>query len=159
MAGIHMGLGLARIIDPQTRMQATPIALWLQFVAMEVFLALDGHHLLIQGLIRSFEVVPPGGLHLMAGHLRVFLDLAGGIFEIAVRIAAPVLAGLLITDTAMGLLSRAIPQLNVFVMGFAIKIVAGFMLLSASVPFMIQFMAQRFGDVDRRLLDLLGALS
>jgi flagellar biosynthetic protein FliR len=159
LADIHMGLGLARVIDPQSKIDATPTALWLQFIALQVFLALDGHHLLVRGVLKSFEIVPPGRLQLTAANMGAFVGLVGGVFEIAVHIAAPVLGGLLIVDTAMGLLSRAIPQLNVFVMGFAIKIVAGFLLLTAAVPFVVQYISQRFGDIDRTLLELLGALA
>lgn len=158
LAGIHMGLGLARVIDPRTNLQATPIALWFQFLALQTFLVLDGHHLLIRALVRSFELVPPGQLHVTAAPLGIFSGLVGSAFEIAARIAAPVVGGLLITDTAMGLLARAIPQLNVFIMGFAVKIGVGFLILSAGLPFTIRFIGQRFAELDGTLFELLRSL-
>lgn len=159
LAGIHMGLGLARVIDPRTNLQATPIALWFEFVALQVFLSMDGHHLLIRALMRSFELIPPGQLHLTAASVGMFSGWVGGAFEIAAHIAAPVVGGLIIADTAMGLLARAIPQLNVFIMGFAIKIGMGFLILSASLPFTIRFIGRHFAELDGTLFRLLGSLS
>ena len=158
LAGIHMGLGIANVIDPRSHLEATPIALWTQFVALQVFLAIDGHHLLLRAALRSFELVPPGTLTLSGPEIGALLTLVGGAFEVAVRIAAPVLAGLLITDTGLALLARAIPQLNVFVMGFAIKIGVGFLILGAAVPFMARFVSLRVSQLDGTLVRLLGGL-
>jgi flagellar biosynthetic protein FliR len=158
LAGIHMGLGIAQVVDPRTQLNATPVALWIHFVALQVFLVLDGHHLLMRALMRSFEIVPPGGLSVSAAGLGAFLGAVGGMFEVAVRIASPIVGGLLIADTGLGLLSRAIPQLNVFIMGFAIKIVVGFLMLSAAVPFIVRFVAERLAQLDRLLIGLLGGL-
>jgi flagellar biosynthetic protein FliR len=159
LAGVHMGLGIADVIDPRTHLHATPIALWLQFVALQVFLAIDGHHLLLRAVMQSFELVPPGRLHVGGAGVGELVMLVGGAFEIAVRIAAPVLAGLLITETGMGLLARAIPQLNVFVTGFAVKIVVGFLILGAAMPFIARFVGAHLGELDGTLVRLLGALS
>ncbi len=158
LAGIQMGLGIAQVVDPRTQLQVTPVALWVQFVALQVFLAVDGHHLLVQALLRSFELAPPGTLGLSGREVGGLLQAVGGMFEVAVRIAAPVLGGLLITDAALGLLARAVPQLNVFFMGFAVKIVAGFFLLSAGLPYTVRFIGERLTGVDRLLGGLLGGL-
>jgi flagellar biosynthetic protein FliR len=159
LAGVHMGLGIANVIDPRTHLEATPIALWLQFIALQVFLAIDGHHLLLRAVMQSFELVPPGRLSVGGAGIGELVALVGGAFEIAVRIAAPVLAGLLITETGMGLLARAIPQLNVFVMGFAVKIVVGFLVLGAAVPFIARFIGARLGELDGTFVRLLDTLS
>jgi len=158
MAGIHMGLGLARLVDPLTNVNATPVALLFQFVTMLVFLVLDVHHLLLRALARSFAVAPPGSFHIGAAGLGEFLGLGTGIFEIAIRIAAPVLGGLLIIDAAMGLLARAIKELNVFIMGFAVKIGVGFLLIGGSFPYVVSLLEQRFADLEPTLVNLLGSL-
>lgn len=158
LVGIQMGLGIAQIVDPRTQLQVTPVALWMQFVALQVFLAVDGHHLLVQALMRSFELAPPGSLTFSGHEIGGLLASVGGVFEVAVRIAAPVLGGLLITDAALGLLARAVPQLNVFFMGFAVKIGVGFFLLSAGMPYTVRFIGERLGGVDRLLGGMLGGL-
>jgi len=159
MAGIHMGIGLAQLVDPLTNSNATPVALLFQFLTMLVFLALDVHHLILRALASSFTVAPVGAFHLGAAGLGDFLGLATGIFEIAVRIAAPVLGGLLIIDTAMGLLARAIKELNVFFMGFAVKIGVGFLLLGAALPYAVQFLQHQFAELEPTLVGLLGSFS
>jgi flagellar biosynthetic protein FliR len=158
LAGIQMGLGIAQVVDPRTQLQMTPVALWMQFVALQVFLAVDGHHLLVQAVLRSFELAPPGSLELSGREVGGLLAAVGGLFEVAVRIAAPVLGGLLITDAALGLLARAVPQLNVFFMGFAVKIVVAFFLMSAGLPYTVRFLGERLGGVDRLLGGVLGGL-
>ena len=159
MAGIHMGLGLAQLVDPLTSVNATCVALLFQLLAMLVFLVLDVHHLILRALARSFTVAPVGAFHPVAAGLSDFLGLGAGIFEIAVRIAAPVLGGLLIIDSAMGLLARAIRELNVFIMGFAVKIGVGFLLLGAALPFAVRFLQQRFSEMEPSLVALLGSFS
>ena len=158
VAGIQMGLGMSNLVDPVTKTDATPVALWFQFLAMMVILSLDVHHLLLRALARSLTVVPPGALHVNAAGLGFSLGLMKELFEIAVRIAAPVLSGLLIIDTAMGLLARAFPELNVFIMGFAVKIGVGFLLMGAALPYAIRFLEQRLGDLDAMLMGLVRAL-
>jgi flagellar biosynthetic protein FliR len=159
LAGIQMGLGIAQVVDPRTQAQMTPVALWVQFVALQVFLAVDGHHLLVQAVLRSFELAPPGSLQFSGREIGGLLAAVGGLFEVAVRISAPVIGGLLITDAALGLLSRAVPQLNVFFMGFAVKIGVGFFLLSAGMPYAVRFIGERLGGVDRLLGGILGGLA
>ena len=158
VAGIQMGLGIAQVVDPRTQLHMTPVALWVQFVALQVFLAVDGHHLLLQALLRSFEVAPPGSLGFSGREVGGLLASVGGAFEVAVRIAAPVLGGLLITDAALGLVARAVPQLNVFFMGFAIKIGVGFFLLAAGLPYAVRFIGERLTGLDRLLGGLIGNL-
>jgi flagellar biosynthetic protein FliR len=158
VAGIHMGLGVAELVDPATRVSATPVALWLQFLGLLIFLALDVHHLVIRALARSLTVAPPGALRLGTAELGAVLGLVGGVFEVGLRVAAPVLAGLLITDTGLGLLARAIPELNVFFLGFAVKIGVGFLLLGASLPFAAQFLELEFRGLESVLAGLVRLL-
>ena len=94
-----------------------------------------------------------------AAGLGEFLGLGTGIFEIAIRIAAPVLGGLLIIDAAMGLLARAIKELNVFIMGFAVKIGVGFLLIGSSFPYAVSLLEQRFADLEPTLVNLLGSFN
>jgi flagellar biosynthetic protein FliR len=158
VAGIHMGLGVAELVDPATRVNATPVALWLQFLGLLMFLALDVHHLVIRALAWSLTVAPPGALRLGSAELGAVLGLVGGVFEIGLRIAAPVLAGLLIIETGMGLLARAIPELNVFFLGFAIKIGVGFLLLGAALPFAAQYLQLEFRGLESVLAGLVRLL-
>jgi flagellar biosynthetic protein FliR/FlhB len=120
-----MGFGMFNLIDPSSHAQVTIVAEWEQLVALLVFLVLDVHHLLIEALLASFRTAPPGAVVLAAGGLQTVFHVAGDVFGIGVRIAAPVVIVLLMTNAALGVLARSIPQLNVFVLGFPVNVGVG----------------------------------
>jgi len=159
MAGIQMGFGMANLIDPQTQAQVTVVAHWQQLLALLVFLALDVHHLLLRALLASFHTAPPGGLGLAAVGLRGVVELAGNLFVDGVRISAPVLIALLLTNGALGVLARTIPQLNVFVVGFPVNVGVGLVLLGASLPFTFRLLTTRFGELEPALGGLVRGLA
>ena len=148
LTGIQMGFGIANLIDPQSHAQVTIIAQWQQLMTLLAFLVLDAHHLLIRALLESFRTAPPGGVGLGAVGLRGAVSLAGELFGLGVRIAAPVLVTLLLTNAALGILSRTIPQLNVFVVGFPLNVGVGLIMLGASLPFTFRLIASRFGALE-----------
>ena len=151
LAGIQMGFGIANLIDPQSHAQLTIVAQWQQVMALLIFLVLDIHHLLIAALLASFHTVPVGGLLMSAAGLRGTVVLAGEIFAIGVRIAAPVMVALLLANAALGVLARTIPQLNVFVVGFPVNVGVGLLMLGASLPFTFRLLAVRFGGLEPTL--------
>lgn len=153
LAGIQMGLGLANLVDPETSgHQITAVAEWEHVLALLTFLALDGHHLLVRGVVESFRVTPPGRLGLtVTGAIPGLLALAGEMFVIAVRVAAPVLVALLLANAAMGVLARTIPQLNVFVVGFPVNVGIGLLMLGVGLPLTLRFLAARFGSLGWQL--------
>lgn len=151
LAGIQMGFGIANLIDPQSHAQLTIVAQWQQLMAFLIFLVLDIHHLLIAALLASFHTVPVGGLLMSAAGLRGTVVLAGEIFAIGVRIAAPVMVALLLANAALGVLARTIPQLNVFVVGFPVNVGVGLLMLGASLPFTFRLLAARFGGLEPTL--------
>ena len=159
MAGIEMGFGLDAIIDPQTHAHITVVAQWQQLLALLVFLALDVHHLLLRALLESFRIAPPGGLVVSAIGLHEAIALSGDLFAIGARIAAPVLIALLLTNGALGVLARTIPQLNVFVVGFPVNVGVGLVVLGASLPFTFRLLVTRFGELEPTLGALVRGLA
>lgn len=154
LAGIQMGFGMFNLMDPSSHAQMTIVAEWEQLVALVVFLVLDVHHLLIEALLASFRTAPPGGVILAAGGLETVFRVAGDVFGIGVRIAAPVVIVLLMTNAALGVLARSIPQLNVFVLGFPVNVGVGLFVLGASLPFTVRMLTGRFAGLDVVLDDL-----
>jgi flagellar biosynthetic protein FliR len=159
LAGIQMGFGLDTLIDPQTQGRITVVSQWQQLLAMLVFLALDVHHLLIRAVLASFRTAPPGGLVLSGVGLGGAIGLSGELFAIGVRIAAPVLIALLLTNGALGVLARTIPQLNVFVVGFPVNVGVGLVVMGASLPFTFRLLAARFGDLEPTLSAMVRGLA
>jgi flagellar biosynthetic protein FliR len=159
IVGIQMGFGLDALIDPQTQGHVTVVAQAQQLLALLVFLALDIHHLLLRALLESFRTAPPGGLAVSAVGLRGAIALSGDLFAVGARIAAPVLIALLLTNGALGVLARTIPQLNVFVVGFPVNVGVGLVVMGASLPFTFRLLAARFGELEPTLGALVRGLA
>lgn len=134
-AGLQMGLGFASFYDPVNASFTPIVAQLLGFLASLIFLALNGHLLLISGLAESFHTLPIGGMIQKKGFME-FANWGGSIFEFALQISLPVLAAMLITNLALGILTRAAPQLNLFAVGFPITLAIGFMVLALSMPYL-----------------------
>lgn len=130
-----VGFSFGSIVDPLTGNQSAVLTQLYGLVALAVFVAIGGDAWIVQGLARTFELVP-----LTAG--PDISSLAGGIvegfttiFASALEVAAPVLLALVVTDVAFGVVTRVVPQLNVFAVGFPVKVVVGLLVVSASLPF------------------------
>jgi flagellar biosynthesis protein FliR len=162
LAGIQLGFGMAGVIDPGSHAGSTVVAQWQQLAALLVFLVLDVHHVLVRAVVESFRVAPVGRAVLAGGVLEGVVAEAAGLFDVGVRIAAPVLVVLLLVNGALGVLARTIPQLNVFAVGFPVNVGVGLVVLGASLPFTVRFLAGRFetlADTLAALVAGLGALS
>ncbi|MGC2166148.1 MAG: flagellar biosynthetic protein FliR [Gallionella sp.] len=133
LAGLQMGLGFASFYDPLNASFTPIIARWLGMVAALAFLALNGHLLMISALAESFSILPIGTMMRWEGFHAVVVW-GGSIFAYALQISLPVLAALLTTNIALGILTRAAPQLNLFAVGFPITLAIGFFVLALSMP-------------------------
>lgn len=158
LAGIQMGIGLANLIDPQTQEHITSLSQWQNLMALLIFLSIDGHHVLIRAVADSFAVLPLGGGLPSAGGFGVVMEMAGGLFVVALKVAAPVLVLLLLVNAAMGVLAKLIPQLNVFIVGFPLNVAAGLFVLAASQPFTVRLLETSFGELQTSLAHLVRAL-
>lgn len=134
LMGLQMGLGFAVFFDPQTSAQTAVIGQFMGLFTMLLFLGLNGHYMVVSALVESFRVLPVGTQPLSAGAF-MSLTLAGAqIFKYGLLISLPVVATLLITNVAFGVLSRAAPQLNLFAVGFPVTLAVGFLGLYLMVP-------------------------
>lgn len=144
MVGYQIGFGLAQVFDPISGTQTDSLATFYRLVATLMFFSVGGHHLVIAGLVGTFEVVPAGSadLSLIAGERVAPFFIA--LFTVALRIALPVTGALLLTDLAMGLVARTVPQMNILVIGFPVKAGLGVFMMAATVPLMTTFMGSVF---------------
>jgi flagellar biosynthetic protein FliR len=130
-----IGFSYGALVDPVTGNQSTVISQLYGLVGLGVFIAINGDAWVIKGLARTYELVPlleaPALGALVAGTQTAFV----GIMASAVQVCAPVLLAVVITDTAFGVVSRVVPQLNVFAVGFPAKVAVGMVLIGVSLPF------------------------
>ncbi|HUT39808.1 MAG TPA: flagellar biosynthetic protein FliR [Gammaproteobacteria bacterium] len=131
---MSMGLGFATAVDPQNGVQVPVIAQYYLTLATLIFLALNGHLLLVQILVDSFQTLPVGVIGLSSAGLWDIVNWGGRMFTGAVLIALTGISALLLINLAFGVMSRAAPQLNIFGVGFPVMMGAGFIVIMVSLP-------------------------
>ncbi len=129
LIGFQMGFAMVNAVDPDSGVSEAVTAHFLYMVSLLTFLTFNGHLYLLDGLLKSFDFIPPGGINVSHGLASQIFLLSGQIFLLAIQIGAPALAAILLTDLALALVSRAAPQMNVLIIGFPIKIGIGFLFL------------------------------
>lgn len=138
-----VGFSFGSIVDPLTGNQSAVLAQLYGLVAIAIFVAIGGDAWVIQGLGRTFDLVPltaaPDIETLAQGVVAVFST----IFTSALEVAAPVMLAVVITDVAFGVVSRVVPQLNVFAVGFPVKVLVGLLVVGASLPFVVGWVSDQ----------------
>jgi flagellar biosynthetic protein FliR len=154
LAAVQMGVGLPAALDPQILSQVTSVNLLLDQIAILTFLVVGGHHAVLAALAQSVSLAPPLSVAFHGGSLQFLLGLFGAALTLAIRLAAPVGAAMLATMVTLGLLNRIAPQVNVFMVSFALTLGVGLLVLLAALPVLGTVMAGSF----RQLPETLGAL-
>jgi flagellar biosynthetic protein FliR len=135
------GFSYGSIVDPVNGNQGGAMTSLYSIVGLALFITIGGDAWLLRGIARTFAVVPlthgPRIGSLVTGAETMF----GSIFLAAIEVAAPVLLALVITDVAFGMVSRVVPQMNVFAVGFPVKIGVALLVVSASLPFLGSWMS------------------
>jgi flagellar biosynthetic protein FliR len=136
VASQTMGLGFAMFFDPSTRGRSSAISQFMALVATMAFLAVNGHLVLLEALAESFIAMPITETPFSSNAALELARWGGRIFSAGLQIAMPIIAALLITQVALGILTRAAPQLNIFGIGFPITLGVGFLTLSLALPYL-----------------------
>lgn len=160
MIGMQMGFSIVNVIDPATRQQSSIMAEFQYLIAVLVYLAVDAHHLFIVAIVESYRFVPPAGFHYSGALLAALLTFSQAIFVTAVKISAPVMAVLLFTNVALGIVARTVPQINVFIVGFPLQIAAGLLFLGLTIPVTVTLVQRSLAGLNgqvQALLRLMGA--
>jgi flagellar biosynthetic protein FliR len=142
--GVQLGFSLVHVLDPQSQADTPVLAMLQQTIVLLLFLALDVHHHLLRGLVRSFSYLPPGDFVLTGMAVSELFHMAGGLFISGVQIAAPALTATMLADLALGFVGKMSPQLPVLFVGLSVKSVLGLVVLSAAVWTWPQFFERAF---------------
>jgi flagellar biosynthetic protein FliR len=143
---LQIGFGVANLIDPTSRTQSPQLETMLNLLALAVFFGLDGHHALLRGLAASFERIPPGTGLAEVGPEALAAQF-GIAFSAGLALAAPVVAFLLLIDLGLAVMSRAMPQMNVYFVALPLKIFAGLLMLALSLPHAGPVMERIFSSI------------
>ncbi len=136
LIGFQMGFAIINVLDPQTGTQVSIMGQIGNLVVLIVFLALNGHHALIYGLVESFRVVDIGLISLRKGLLLQVLSLMSDMFGLAVQIGAPAIVALLFTSAGFGITAKFVPQMNILIAAFPVKIIVGLIFFGLCIQVM-----------------------
>jgi flagellar biosynthetic protein FliR len=140
----QIGFGVVNVLDPISNIQVPVTSNVYFIVSMLLFLTMNGHHMLIKALFDSFTSLPPGQAVFRAEISDSVLGIFGTVLATGVRIAAPIIATVLILDVALGTISKMVPQMNIFVIGMPLKIIIGLIIIVITIPMFISIMQDIF---------------
>ena len=135
IAGMQMGYSLVNLLDPQTQVNITVVAVFYRSIALLLFLMMNVHYWLLRAIGESFLFLPPSAGGLNAEFPLGIVKTVGMVFGLGVRIAAPVLAATIVTDMLLGLLGKASAQLPLMLLGPAVKSLLGIVILISTLRY------------------------
>jgi flagellar biosynthesis protein FliR len=137
LIGMSMGMGFASFFDPQTQAQTQVISQLLTMILILLFLNTNLHLMVIDALVNSFDTVPIDQAQLNIKGFKDVAMLGAKIFSIGLQLSLPAVTALLITNIALGVLTKAAPQLNLFGIGFPVTMAVGLVMIFVSLPYFI----------------------
>jgi flagellar biosynthetic protein FliR len=144
VVGLQMGLGFASFFDPQSAAQTLVVARFLNLLATLLFLAVNGHLLIVNVLVGSFQSLPISPQPLAAAGFYAVAAYGSTILSLGLQLALPLVAILLMTNLALAILTRAAPQLNLFAIGFPITLGVGLIALDLTLPYFAPMLEHAF---------------
>ena len=145
----EIGLNLASILDPMSQQSSQVAGTILLFLATVVMLTLNLHHWILLGFERTYSVLPIGGAHLNSALFETLVAQTGRVFMIALQISAPVMAVSFVITLVFAVLSRAVPQMNIFTEMYGFRVAGGLIVFG----FTLQLAAQYVVNYLHRLPD------
>jgi flagellar biosynthetic protein FliR len=133
--GMQMGYSLINLLDPQTQVDTTVMAVFYQSIVMLLFLRMDVHFWLLRAVGNSYSYLPPGTAHLNGLFTLGVLHVVGDMFGVGIQIAAPVMSATLAADVVLGLLGKASAQMPLMLLGPAVKSLLGILVLIATLKY------------------------
>jgi len=135
MVGIQMGLSVANVMDPQSGIQSVIVSQFAYMIALLLFLAAGGHHALLRVLFESFEILPPGQLVLSKSLYMIIMAMGHEMFILSIKLMAPVMGILLLSQVALGILAKLVPQINMLIVSFNLNVALGLFFFGLTLQF------------------------
>jgi flagellar biosynthesis protein FliR len=131
LVDVQIGFGIGQVLDPSTRQRLPALGATFAMAAPVLFLATNGHHVMLRALARSFERFPLGEPFQLDAAAPAVARLLQGMFTLGLAMVAPVVLCLVVIELALGVMARNLPQMNVFVLGIPVKVLGGLAALGA----------------------------
>lgn len=146
----QIGFGIVNVIDPISNIQVPITANLYYTLTMVIFLTINGHHMLIEAVTKSFTIIPIGTAVFSQEMMPQIVQIMGLVFIIAFKISAPIIAAALICDVALGILSRTMPQMNIFFVGMPLKIVLGLVAIMITLPAFLMIVGSSIDNMNEQ---------
>ena len=159
LAGNFMGFASASTYDPHQESQTQVVAEVQMALAMLLFLALDGHHLMLRAALDSYAIVGLGKAGITGAYAQHLTELTAQVLRFAISLSAPIAAALFAVNVAFGIMAKAMPQMNVLVLSFAASAFVGLAVMFLSVPELNAVSAGIFGRMDEWMGGALAAMA
>jgi len=131
---LQMGFRIASLFDPISSSQIGVFSHIYYLATLLIFLQLNGHHWVLEGLRCSFQICPVGAITCGPQLTEIFVALTATVFQLGLRLGAPLILAAFLSDLALGLVCRMVPQMNVFIVGIPAKIALGLAMMVACAP-------------------------
>jgi flagellar biosynthetic protein FliR len=158
LIGYQMGFAAANVFDPTTQRQVALISQFQGVFAILLFLSLNVHHLFLEAIVASFEMLPPGSLNLTGGAIPMIMDVANHSLVLSIQLVTPILALLMMSNLILGIMSRIFPQLNVFMLSFPVNIGVSFIVMGLTIGVFAGMLSKEFSALADRFLQLFSLL-
>ncbi len=158
LVGFQMGFAIVNVVDPVSSSQVSIIAQFQYLLALLIFLAVNAHHIFLYAIAESYQLIPPLSFHYSGPLMESILELSKDIFVVAIKTGAPVIAMLLFTSVGLGLIARTVPQMNVFIVGFPLKIAMGLIGIGLTLPYFVKILESVFTKFDGQLSMLMSLM-
>lgn len=158
VVGIQMGFNTSNIFLPESGDSTNGFSALHRLLIILVFLSLNMHHIYLNSIYDSFRLIPLGFAWPTAELTQVLVHISATLFVTALQLAAPTLVGLLFATAALGLISRAVPQANVFVLSFPISFFTGLFIYMAMLPMLPGWLREHFMGSQTHMMTALAAM-
>lgn len=146
ISSLTMGLGFASFFDPQSQGRSSAVSQFLALLASMAFIAANAHLVLLSALAESFISIPVSATPMHGAGFKLLAEYGVKIFSSGLQLALPIIAALLLTNIALGILTRAAPSLNLFGIGFPITLGVGFIVIATTLPYLSAPMLNLFNQ-------------
>jgi flagellar biosynthetic protein FliR len=141
------GFTMATVYDPITGNNVSNYGKAYYWIAIAALFLLDMHHYMIMGMIESFKLIPLGTYLIDGLEIEMVVNIFGTMFETALNFAAPMIIVLLVSDAVLGIISRTVPQINVFMLGMPVKALVSFVVFLVSISFVLSRSGEIVGQI------------
>lgn len=131
---MKIGFGMANVMDPQNKVQVPLMGNFYYILSFLFMLLVNGHHVVINALVNSYKYIPIGKFIYNDNVMEIIVNGLVRSFEIGFKLSLPIVAVIFLTDMLLGIMAKAIPQMNVFVVGMPLKVFIGLAIIMITMP-------------------------